>query len=389
MYKLHCLNKISKVGLDSLPKHYEVTDQLHEAQAILVRSATMHDMTLPKSVVAVARAGAGVNNIPLDAYAKEGVVVFNTPGANANAVKELTICGMLLASRDIYGGMNWIKDNHDDQDIAKTVEKAKSQFAGTEIFGKTVGIIGFGAIGRLLAKACLGLGMKVMVAEKFIDKMNVSEFSDSITFMKDAKDMYPSCDFISINVPLLPDTKGMINKEAIARMKDGVIILNFARDTLVNDQDMEEALHSKKIRKYVTDFPNFKTANMPGVLAIPHLGASTEEAEDNCALMAVDQIVRFIEEGSIINSVNYPNMIVSKEIEHTRLKVLFNCLENTCNQSVEAILNLAEQYTFFQKETKNLVGYMIIDFNHDIDDHMIEKMMNLDYVIRVSKIIKG
>jgi D-3-phosphoglycerate dehydrogenase / 2-oxoglutarate reductase len=252
-----------------------------------------------------------------------------------------------------------------------------------------LGLLDLGAIGKLLAKSCLALGMNVMVAEKFIDHMDVSEFKNSIHFMKDAREMYPSCDFISINVPLLSDTKGMINKESMSLMKDGVIILNFARDTLVNDQDMEDALLSKKVRRYVTDFPNFKTANMQGVLAIPHLGASTEEAEDNCALMAVDQIRKYIENGSIINSVNYPNLIVSKEIAHTRLKILFNCLENTCNQSVQAILDLAKNYTFFQKETRNLIGYMIIDFDHEIDDHMIEKMMNLDYVIRVIKIRKG
>ena len=389
MHKIHCLNKISKVGLSSLPHDYEITDQLHEAQAILVRSAVMHDMTLPKGVVAVARAGAGVNNIPLEAYAKEGIVVFNTPGANANAVKELTICGMLLASRDIYGGMQWIQANRDDQEIAKTVEKAKSQFGGTEILGKTIGIIGFGAIGKMLAKSCHALGMRVMVAEKFIDNMDVSMFDDAIVFTKNPEDMYPMCDFISINVPLLPDTKGMINQHSIKHMKDGVIVLNFARDTLVHDDDMEEALKSGKVKSYVTDFPNAKTANMKGVIAIPHLGASTEEAEDNCALMAIHQIRQYIENGSIINAVNFPNMMIQKEVIHTRLKILFNCHEEDVDQAAKSILDCAHNHSYHQKADRKGMGYMIIDFDQDIDDHMIDSMMNLKHVIRVIKIREG
>lgn len=318
-----CLNKISPVGMKVLPSSYKVTEDINEADAILVRSAAMHEMVLPKRVVAVARAGAGVNNIPLDVYAKAGVVVFNTPGANANAVKELTIAAMLLAARDIRGSMEWVKANKEDEAINKSMEKAKGAFAGTEILGKTLGVIGCGAIGALVAQAAGALGMHVIGVEPSAATIEKNKH----LFPKDMEivsydELYKRADYISVHVPLLDATKGMLNKEAFAKMKDGVIIVNCARDAIVNDNDLEEAIKAGKVRRYVTDFPNHKTANMEGVVAISHLGASTEEAEDNCAAMAASQVVDYVENGNIINSVNYPRLDLGKK-EGKRVIVLF------------------------------------------------------------------
>ena len=306
--KVYCLNKISKVGLGVLPSNYKVVEELDGSDAVLVRSAAMHEMDLPESVKCVARAGAGVNNIPLDKYAEKGIVVFNTPGANANAVKELTIAMMLLAARDIRGSMEWVKENKGDSEINKTMEKAKSAFAGTEILGKTLGVIGCGAIGALVADAASKLGMKVVGVEP---SMGTRErYKDLLAAVKfvELNELLKVSDYITVHVPLMDATRGMINKEALANAKDGVIVINAARDALVNDDDMKEALATGKVRRYVTDFPNAKSANTEGVVAISHLGASTEEAEDNCAMMAAKQVVEFIENGNIVNSVNYPNL---------------------------------------------------------------------------------
>ena len=321
--KILCLNKISPVGLKALPSSYQITEDVNEAGAFLVRSANMLEMELPENVLAVARAGAGVNNIPLEAYAKKGVVVFNTPGANANAVKELTIAGMLLAARDIKGSMKWVEENRGDELINKSMEKAKGAFAGTEILGKTLGIIGCGAIGALVAQAAGGLGMHVIGVEPSAATIerNKHLFPADMEIVS-SDEMYARADYISIHVPLMDATKGMLNKEVFAKCKDGVIVVNCARDAIVNDDDMKEALASGKVRRYVTDFPNYKTANMEGVVAISHLGASTEEAEDNCAMMAAKQVVDFVENGNIINSVNYPRIDLGKK-EGTRVVVLF------------------------------------------------------------------
>ena len=321
--KILCLNKISPVGLKVLPSTYEITEDINQAGAILVRSANMLEMPLPQNVLAVGRAGAGVNNIPLEAYAKAGVVVFNTPGANANAVKELTIAGMLLAARDIRGSMEWVKANKGDELINKSMEKAKSAFAGTEILGKTLGIIGCGAIGALVAQAAGALGMHVLGVEpsEATIERNKHLFPADMEIVS-PDEMYARADYISIHVPLMDATRGMLNKEVFAKCKDGVIVVNCARDAIVNDDDMKEALSSGKVRRYVTDFPNYKTANMDGVIAISHLGASTEEAEDNCAAMAAKQIVDYVENGNIINSVNFPRLDLGKK-EGTRAVVLF------------------------------------------------------------------
>ncbi len=321
--KVFCLNKISPVGLKVLPKEYEVsTESIDGASAVMVRSAAMHEMKLPESVLCVARAGAGVNNIPLDVYAGEGVVVFNTPGANANAVKELTIAMMLLAARDIRGSMEWVKENKGDELINKSMEKAKGAFAGTEIMGKTLGVIGCGAIGALVADAAAKLGMKVLGVEPSAATVERNKKLLKAAKIVSMDEMLKEADYISVHVPLLDATKGMVNKAFLAKAKDGVIVINAARDALVNDDDMKEALASGKVRRYVTDFPNYKSANMDGVVAISHLGASTEEAEDNCAAMAAEEIVNFVENGNIINSVNYPRIDMGPRGSAKRLVVL-------------------------------------------------------------------
>jgi len=305
--RIHCLNNISPISLATLPPAHQVTPNLAEADAILVRSQNMLDMTLPTSVLAVARAGAGVNNIPLDKCADQGIVVFNTPGANANGVKELVIAGLLLACRDVVHGIQWVEQNHADPEIAKTVEKAKAAFGGTEILGKKLGVVGLGAVGLLVANAAVSLGMTVLGADPFLSPESKKRLSSEV-ILTDNDHIYESCDFITIHVPALPETKGMFNAGVFAKMKQGAVLLNFARDVLVNDDDVKTALESGKLRLYVTDFPNAKTANMAKVICIPHLGASTEESEDNCAVMAVKELVDFIENGNIVNSVNFPNL---------------------------------------------------------------------------------
>ena len=306
MYQVHCLNKISKVGLAHLTDQYECNDNFDAADAVLVRSAAMHDMEMKENLLAIARAGAGVNNIPLEKCAEKGIVVFNTPGANANAVKELVIAGMLLASRDIIGGVEWVKENKAEETIAKMVEKEKSKFAGCEILGKKLGVIGLGAIGAKIANTAVSLGMEVYGYDPYISVEAAWSLSREVQHIKNVEKIYTDCDYITIHVPALDNTKGMISQDTIALMKDGVVVLNFSRDVLVNDAAMAEALKSGKVKRYVTDFPNPASANMEHVIAIPHLGASTEEAEDNCAVMAVNQVMDYLENGNIKNSVNFP-----------------------------------------------------------------------------------
>ena len=358
--KVFCLNKISPVGLKVLPKEYEVsTESIDGASAVMVRSAAMHEMKLPESVLCVARAGAGVNNIPLEDYAKEGVVVFNTPGANANAVKELTIAMMLLAARDIRGSMEWVKANKEDELINKSMEKAKGAYAGTEILGKTLGIIGLGAIGALVADAAMKLGMKVIGVEP--SKATLERYADLLKGVEVVSndELYARADYISIHVPLMDATKGMLNKEAFGKMKDGVIIINAARDALVNDNDLEEAIKAGKVRRYVTDFPNYKTANMEGVVAISHLGASTEEAEDNCAAMAAEEIVNFVEQGNIINSVNYPRIDMGKRVAK-RLVVLHEA--NLEGSKIVEVVSKLKKVLKFETGVKGNFGATVIEF---------------------------
>jgi len=384
MYNIYCLNNISKVGLNAFSKDYQIIDHLKDAHAIMVRSASMHEMELPDSVLAVARAGAGVNNIPLEAYAKKGIVVFNTPGANANAVKELIIAGMLLASRDIHAGMNWIKENKEDPAINKTVEKAKAQFGGTEISGKTIGIIGIGAIGILLANACAALGMKIVALERNLQIMErIKQYLPvDTTCVSTKEDLFPLCDFISLNLPFIPETKHIIDYDAMMQMKDGVVLLNFARDGLVNDEDLEKAIKVNKIKKYVTDFPNPKTANMEGVLAIPHLGASTEEAEDNCASMAALQLQDYIENGNLKNTVNFPDLDAGKCGSFSRISVLYEDREEV-SQLIKKITACEHKIDKFIHVEKNGFGCAILDCTEKIDQVSIDAIINLMGVISV------
>lgn len=382
MKYVHCLNKISPVGLKQLHETYGLTDDLNQATGILVRSANMHEMVLPDTVRVVARAGAGVNNIPLDALAKKGVVVFNTPGANRNAVKELVIAGMLIASRDIVGGIGWVKDNKQDPDITKSVEKAKAQFGGTEILGKTIGIVGLGAIGLELARACIALGMKVIAVEPNIAQIDRLNIPEQMVIVQEKEDMLPYADFISLNLPLLPATKHMMNEAAFKMMKDGVVLLNFARDQLVDEDQLVHALESHKVKTYVTDFPNEKTANMKGVIAIPHLGASTEEAEDNCAMMAVDHMVDYLEHGNITHSVNFPSAFLDKKGK-VRLTMLMHK-----NVTEEMILSTLNQKHIVQKVVKQNQNYqtIIMDFDQQPEQKQIEQLKQISeiYYIHVS-----
>lgn len=366
-----CLNKISNVGLNALPKDSSIVEDINAADAILVRSANMLETDLPSNVLCVGRAGAGVNNIPLEKYALNGVVVFNTPGANANAVKELTILGMLLASRDIKGSMKWVEENKNDELINKTMEKAKSKFAGNEILGKTVGIIGLGAIGALVAQACASLGMNVIAVEPSQATIERNKHILPNNFRCVSYDeLYKEADFISIHVPLLDATRGMINKDAFSKMKNGVVLINCARDAIVNDDDLKEAIESGIVKNYVTDFPNHKTANMDGVIAISHLGASTEEAEDNCALMAVNQIVDYIENGNIINSVNFPRLSLGKK-EGKRLLVLYE------GDNSEEILDEVRKHTNVSKMVsgvKGKFGASLFEIDNEFDLNSIKNI---------------
>lgn len=364
MFKVNCLNNISKVGLAELTANYEITEDVNAADIILVRSAAMHEMQFAESVKCIARAGAGVNNIPLDRCADENIVVFNTPGANANAVKELAIAHMLLASRDIVGGINWVQTIKDDPDVAKLVEKGKSKFAGTEIKGKTLGIIGLGAIGGPLANAALALGMKVIGFDPFLSDAAKAALDPKVELVNSRDEIYKASDFISVHTPLIDDpdpeknTKKMINAEKIAMMKDGVIILNLARDLLVDDDAMAAALESGKVRKYVSDFPNAKSAGMAGCIASPHLGASTEEAEDNCAAMAVKQSMDYLENGNIINSVNYPRVDLGAK-QGTRIAIRYDV--DGADDMVTLVNSVGLVINAVKDGKRGNVGYCLVD----------------------------
>ena len=387
MFQLHCLNPISKIGLDRLNGKYALTEDVNAAEGILVRSAVMHDMELPKNLLAVARAGAGVNNIPLHKCAQNGVVVFNTPGANANGVKELVIAGLLLASRDIVGGINWVTANKDDETIAKDAEKQKKQFAGFEIQNKTIGVIGLGAIGIKVANAADALGMQVMGYDPFISVDAAWNLSRSVKHVTNLDDIYSQCDFITIHVPAMDSTKGMIGQESISKMKSNAVILNFARDILCDENAVLEALDTGKIARYVTDFPNPKTAGHAKCIVIPHLGASTEESEDNCAVMAVNEMMDYLENGNIKNSVNYPacDMGICKTVG--RIAVFHKNVVNMISQLTTCIggagINIAE----FVNKARGEVAYTMMDIEQPVTEEVIAKLENIDGVFK-ARIIK-
>jgi len=383
MYHIHYLNKISEQGTALWTKDYQLTGEADAADAMLVRSANMHDMVLPESLLAVARAGAGVNNIPLTSCAEKGIVVFNTPGANANSVMELALCGMLLSCRDIVGGINWVQSIKGSSEIARLVEKGKSQFAGHEIRHKNLGVIGLGAVGGPLANAARRLGMNVYGCDPFISIEAAWHLDSHIIRVNQREDLYSQCDIISLHTPLLEDTRKMINAEAIAKMKDGVIILNFARDLLVDDDAMAQALKSGKVARYVTDFPNEKTANMPGCIAIPHLGASTEESEDNCAKMAVQELMDYLENGNIKNSVNYPNCDMGVCRTESRITLLHRNIPNSLGRFTAAIASENINIDGLVNKSRGEYAYTMLDLDHRPSAEALENLQKIDGVLRV------
>ena len=383
MFRYHCLNPIANIGLQRFTNDYKRVEDVNEAQGILVRSASMHEMELSDNLLAVARAGAGVNNIPLDACAEKGIVVFNTPGANANGVKELVFAGMLLAARDVVGGIEWVKSAKDDENIAKAAEKEKKKFAGTEIEGKKLGIIGLGAIGVKVANAATHLGMEVYGYDPYVSVDAAWNLSRSVKHVLNVEEIYEECDFITIHVPALPTTKGMINSDAISLMKDGVIILNFARDVLVNEEDVLEAIESGKVRKYVSDFPNPTTAGKEGCIVIPHLGASTEESEDNCAVMAVKELKNYLENGNIINSVNFPNCDMGVCSQAGRVAVAHKNISGMISKFTTVFGDNGINITDMTNKSKGDWAYTMLDLESAVSDDIVKQLRAIDGVVRV------
>ncbi len=382
------LNPIAQAGLDTLPNSFEKTENIDEANAVLVRSASMLDMQFSENLEAIGRAGAGVNNIPVERCAEEGIVVFNTPGANANGVKELVVLGLILAARDAKGGMAWVDANLDDENISKSMEKAKSKFAGTEIAGKTLGVIGLGAIGVLVANAAIGLQMRVIGYDPYISVHNALSMSRSVELTNSLDDIYAQADYVTIHVPQNDATKGMINADAIAKMKDGVALLNFARDGLVVTADVKAALESGKIRKYVTDIPNHEIVNVPNVVAFPHLGASTEESETNCAIMAAKELADFLENGNITNSVNYPAASLGEALKPARICVAHKNVPNVISTLTTLLGSAKANISDMVSKSRGNFAYSMFDMDHDIKDATISAIQDIPDVIRVKVIRK-
>ena len=387
MFKYTCLNPIANVGLDLFIKYYEKTDDIKDADAALVRSASLHDMDLGDKVMAIARAGAGVNNIPLDACAEKGIVVFNTPGANANGVKELVIAAMLYASRDLIGGIKWVEANKDDANVAKAAEKEKKKFAGTEISGKKLGVIGLGAIGVLVANAATNLGMEVYGYDPFISVNAAWSLSGTVKHISNIEDIYRECDFISLHVPILDTTKKMINADVIAKMKPTAVVLNFARDLLVDEEAMITALEEGRIKQYVTDFANPTVAGKKGCIVTPHLGASTAESEDNCAIMAVRELRDYLENGNIVHSVNFPDCSMGACTKAGRIAILHKNVKGMISQYTtilgDADINVADM----TNKAKGDYSYALIDVDTPVTEEVVEKLKAIDGVLRV-RIIK-
>lgn len=383
MYKYHCLNPISAVGLDQLDENYVNVETAKGADAILVRSAKMHEMEFDKNLKVIARAGAGVNNIPLERCAEEGVVVFNTPGANANGVKELVIAGMLLAARDIIGGINWVQEYEEDGDIAKITEKKKKVFAGTELEGKKLGVIGLGAIGVLVANAAVHLGMEVYGYDPYVSVDSAWRLSRNIHHAKTADEIYKECDYITVHVPALEDTKGMINKDAISLMKKGVVILNFARDVLVNQEDIVDALVSEKVRCYVTDFPTKEIVGVRGAIVIPHLGASTEESEDNCAKMAAAEVKDFLENGNITHSVNFPDCDMGAKGEGERITILHKNIPNMIGQFTALLAEKNMNIEVMTTKSRKEYAYTMLDVDGTVSEDVEAQLAAVEGVLKV------
>lgn len=387
MFQYNCLNPIAEVGLKKFTGIYTKTEDVNEADGILVRSAAMHDMELPEGLLAIARAGAGVNNIPLDKCAEKGIVVFNTPGANANGVKEMVIAGMLLASRDIVGGINWVLSEKGNENIAKAAEKEKKNFAGTEIQDKKLGIIGLGAIGVKVANVAKNLGMVVYGYDPYVSVNAAWNLSRDVKHVLNVDEIYENCDIITIHVPLMDATKGMLNQEAISKMKDGVILMNFARDILADENAVLAGIKAGKIRKYVSDFPNTTTVGQEGCIIIPHLGASTEESEDNCAEMAVEEMMDYLEDGNIINSVNYPNCDMGACDKAGRIAIFHKNRANMITKFTALIGDSGINITDMMNKSKGEVAYTMMDLEQPLDKDIIAKLQAIDGVFRV-RIVK-
>ena len=388
MFKINCLNPIAEVGLKNFSSLYEITQEAEKADGILVRSASMHDMELPRGLLAVARAGAGVNNIPLDKCAEHGVVVFNTPGANANGVMELVIAGMLLAARDVVGGIEWVKAAKEDADIAKSAEKTKKSFAGTEIKGKKLGVIGLGAIGVKVANAAVALDMEVYGYDPYLSVNAAWSLSRAVNHVTNVEDIYARCDYITIHVPLTESTKGMINGDSVAKMKDGVILLNFARDLLVNEKDVLEGINCGKIARYVSDFPNPTTAGQKGCIVIPHLGASTAESEDNCAEMAVQEMMDYLENGNIRNSVNYPSCDMGVCAKAGRVAIFHKNIANMITKFTAEFGEKGINISDMTNKSRGEVAYTMLDVEEVPTEEIIQALQAISGVFRV-RIVKG
>ncbi len=386
MYQYHCLNPIAAVGLDLFSNDYKKTEDMNCADAVLVRSAAMHDMELPENLAAIARAGAGVNNIPLEKCADKGIVVFNTPGANANGVKELVFAGMLYASRDLIGGIEWCLQNQNDENIAKTTEKQKKNFAGTEISGKKLGVIGLGAIGVLVANAAIHMGMEVYGYDPYISVNAAWNLSRSVKHISNVEDIYRECDFITIHVPLLDSTRKMISADAIAMMKPTAVVLNFSRDVLVDEEAMVEALAAGKLKKYVSDFPNTTTVGAKGCIVTPHLGASTAESEDNCAIMAVREIRDYMENGNIVHSVNYPDCSMGACTTAGRVAILHKNVSGMISQYSTTLGNAGLNIAGMANKSKGDYAYALIDVDSPLTDEVIEQLKGIEGVLKVRKV---
>lgn len=383
MYRYHCLNPISEVGMETFTEEYVPVSEPEKADAILVRSTNMKEMEFAKELKAIARAGAGVNNIPLEKCAEEGIVVFNTPGANANGVKELVLAGMLLASRDIIGGINWVQENEEDGNIAKDAEKAKKAFAGCELEGKKLGVIGLGAIGVLVANAATHLGMEVYGYDPYISVDSAWRLSRSIRHAKTVDEIYKDCDYITIHVPATDATKNMIDKDALGLMKKGVVVLNFARNVLVEEEAMVDALVSGHVKHYVTDFPTPQIAGVKGAIVIPHLGASTEESEDNCAVMAASQIKNYLENGNIKNSVNYPDCDMGLRGNNTRILLLHHNVPNMIGQFTKILADDNMNIADLTNKSKGKYAYTMIDIDSAVSENVIKELGTVEEVLRI------
>ena len=381
--KIQLYNKISNKGLILFSGDYEIGENIENPDGILVRSAKLHDIPLEGNLKAIARAGAGVNNVPVDKCSEKGIVVFNTPGANANAVKELVVAGMFLASRDIIGGANWVQSERMNEDIAKLTEKEKKRFAGHELYGKKLGVIGLGAIGVQVANTAIHLGMDVYGYDPYISVKAAWSLSKHIHHSKSVEEIYKQCDFITIHVPLLDSTKEMIDKKAIHMMKDGVVVMNFARDLLVNEKDMIEALADGKVKHYVTDFPNTTVAGVKNAIVTPHLGASTEEAEDNCAAMAANEIRNFLENGNITNSVNYPNCDMGVAGEFPRLSICHKNIKNMLNQFTDIFTDEDINIEHMTNASRGDYAYSMFDLSVEPSAHALKKLEEIEGVLKV------